>query len=146
MNRSRSFPDRPTNGSPCRSSCSPGPSPTNIRSAFGSPTPKTTLVRPCESGQRTQSCASIASSARSVMPEMLRATERVLDGQGDGFVGESRNDVDRGRRATHGGGHEGVTVDGGVDGPQRTGEPIVAGAGDELAADLVERGVGGDDA
>ena len=32
-----SRPARPTNGSPVRSSCSPGPSPTNIRSACGSP-------------------------------------------------------------------------------------------------------------
>ena len=39
-----SWPARPTNGSPCRSSSAPGASPTNIRSAFGLPTPKTTCV------------------------------------------------------------------------------------------------------
>ena len=40
-----SCPALPTNGSPCRSSSSPGASPTNINSASGLPTPKTTCVR-----------------------------------------------------------------------------------------------------
>ena len=44
---SSSFPACPTNGTPCWSSWNPGASPTNIRSAFGSPEPKTTCVRPC---------------------------------------------------------------------------------------------------
>src|SRR5689334_15878240 len=43
---SSSFPAWPTNGMPCLSSWNPGASPTNIRSASGSPTPKTTCVRP----------------------------------------------------------------------------------------------------
>ena len=42
---SKSFPAKPTKGSPCRSSCSPGPSPTNMISAGHGPTPNTTLVR-----------------------------------------------------------------------------------------------------
>ena len=41
---SNNFPARPTNGSPSRSSFSPGASPTNIKDAFSSPTPKTKLV------------------------------------------------------------------------------------------------------
>src|SRR2546427_404091 len=44
--RSRSFPACPTNGIPCWSSWKPGASPTNMRSASGFPTPKTTWVRP----------------------------------------------------------------------------------------------------
>ncbi len=44
--RVSSCPAAPTNGSPCLSSWKPGPSPMNIRSASGSPTPKTTWVRP----------------------------------------------------------------------------------------------------
>ena len=41
-----SCPARPTNGSPCRSSSSPGASPTNISDAVGLPTPNTTCRRP----------------------------------------------------------------------------------------------------
>src|SRR3984957_13618019 len=51
MRRSRSLPDRPTKGSPARSSSRPGPSPTKSRSAVGEPTPKTTWVRPFAKGQ-----------------------------------------------------------------------------------------------
>ena len=58
---SSSLPAGPTNGSPCRSSCSPGPSPMNISSLSGSPTPKTTLCRPCESGQSRQERHSLCS-------------------------------------------------------------------------------------
>ncbi len=36
------WPAKPTKGSPCRSSSAPGASPTNINSASGFPTPKTT--------------------------------------------------------------------------------------------------------
>src|SRR5690349_4384182 len=49
---SSSLPAAPTNGTPCLSSWNPGASPTNMRSAFGSPEPKTTCVRPCASAQR----------------------------------------------------------------------------------------------
>src|SRR5919197_3112696 len=51
---SSSFPAAPTNGTPCLSSWKPGASPTNIRSALGSPEPKTTCVRPPASAQRVQ--------------------------------------------------------------------------------------------
>src|ERR1700735_4504488 len=52
--RSRSLPERPTNGSPARSSSRPGPSPTNSTSASGLPTPNTTWVRPSASGHLVQ--------------------------------------------------------------------------------------------
>src|SRR4029079_5396335 len=61
---SSSWPAAPTNGTPCLSSWKPGPSPMNIRSASGSPTPKTTWVRPSESRHRVQVEASSAASAR----------------------------------------------------------------------------------
>src|SRR5437660_9804852 len=51
---SSSFPAAPTNGTPCLSSWKPGASPTNIRSAAGSPEPNTTCVRPPASAQRVQ--------------------------------------------------------------------------------------------
>src|SRR5215211_1327905 len=51
---SSSFPAWPTNGSPCLSSWKPGASPTNIRSASGLPTPKTTCVRLWARRQRVQ--------------------------------------------------------------------------------------------
>ena len=50
-----SWPARPTNGRPWRSSSAPGASPTNIRSASALPAPKTDLgARPACSGQRVQ--------------------------------------------------------------------------------------------
>src|ERR687898_913744 len=51
---SSSLPAAPTNGTPCLSSWKPGASPTNIRSAFGSPEPKTTCVRPPASAHFVQ--------------------------------------------------------------------------------------------
>src|SRR5688500_2412127 len=51
---SSSLPAWPTNGTPFASSWNPGASPTNIRSACGSPEPKTTCVRVAASGQRVQ--------------------------------------------------------------------------------------------
>ena len=51
--RAASRPGRRT-GTPCLSSWKPGASPTNIRSASGSPEPKTTCVRPSASRQRVQ--------------------------------------------------------------------------------------------
>src|SRR5205823_4336447 len=41
-------------GTPCLSSWKPGASPTNIKSAFGSPDPKTTCVRPPASAHFVQ--------------------------------------------------------------------------------------------
>src|SRR5436305_10408209 len=54
---SRSFPAGPTNGLPCRSSWSPGCSPTNITSAFDVPSPKTVCVPVSCSGQAVQPAA-----------------------------------------------------------------------------------------
>ena len=62
---SSSFPAWPTNGTPCWSSWKPGASPTNIRSARGSPEPKTTCVRPCASRQRVQANVSSRYAASS---------------------------------------------------------------------------------
>ena len=53
-----SWPARPTNGSPCWSSCMPGASPTNIRPASALPEPNTTFVRVFDSGQRAHAWAS----------------------------------------------------------------------------------------
>ena len=64
MSRVSSCPARPTNGMPCSSSSAPGPSPTNIRSASGSPTPNTTWVRVSASGQRVQPRASSRRASR----------------------------------------------------------------------------------
>src|ERR1700733_14176490 len=64
MRRSRSFPERPTKGSPARSSSRPGPSPMNMRSAVVSPTPKTTWVRVSARTQRVQPRASVRISSR----------------------------------------------------------------------------------
>ena len=47
-------PALPTNGSPCKSSFSPGPSPTNNISAFSLPTPKTRFVLVSPKGQLLQ--------------------------------------------------------------------------------------------
>src|SRR5256885_6838670 len=63
---SSSLPAAPTNGTPCLSSWKPGASPTNIRSAPGSPEPKTTCVRPPASAQRVQPATSSRYAWRSV--------------------------------------------------------------------------------
>ena len=51
---SNSFPAGPTKGSPCKSSCSPGPSPTNRMSACRFPAPNTTLCRVSHRPHRVQ--------------------------------------------------------------------------------------------
>src|SRR5262249_42586589 len=61
-----SWPARPTNGSPFRSSCSPGPSPTNMRLASARPTPNTTCVRPPASLQSAHVDDAAATSASDV--------------------------------------------------------------------------------
>jgi hypothetical protein len=80
--RSRSLPERPTNGRPCLSSSAPGPSPTKRRSASGRPIPNTTWVRPAASGQRVHVEASTASSLRVT-------TEARLGVRGSGVPGRS---------------------------------------------------------
>ena len=63
--RTSSSPARPTNGRPWRSSLKPGPSPTNITSVSGWPSPGTAFVRPAWSRQlvHDRTCAAISSSA-----------------------------------------------------------------------------------
>src|SRR3954470_10678645 len=78
---SSSLPAWPTNGYPCLSSWKPGASPTNIRSACGSPTPKTTCVRPCASRQRVQP-ATWRSNASSSVSCCVRALSGVAGGAG----------------------------------------------------------------
>src|SRR5947207_2893034 len=51
---------------PCLSSWKPGASPTNIRSACGSPTPNTTCVRPCARRHLVQPATWRAKSSSSV--------------------------------------------------------------------------------
>src|SRR5271165_5333524 len=66
------WPARPTKGSPCTSSSAPGPSPTNIKSAQGLPTPKTICLRPCLcSLQRVQSPRSSRISLSAAMGSAL---------------------------------------------------------------------------
>src|SRR4051812_38700419 len=69
MTLSRNLPDLPTKGSPWRSSCSPGPSPTKTRSASGLPTPNTTWVRPLDRGQRAHTRACSCCSTRVGTPQ-----------------------------------------------------------------------------
>src|SRR5882672_6253353 len=59
---SSNWPDLPTKGSPCRSSCSPGASPTIIQCARGLPTPNTVWRRPVQSLQAVQA-ATVSRSA-----------------------------------------------------------------------------------
>ena len=60
----RSWPARPTNGSPSRSSSAPGASPTNMSRAVAAPVPKTVCVRvAARCGQRWQTATSAASAA-----------------------------------------------------------------------------------
>src|SRR5918993_3126153 len=70
---SSSLPAWPTKGTPFLSSWKPGASPTNSRSAVGSPEPKTTCVRVAASGQRVQVLvASSYSSSSSLTTVSLR--------------------------------------------------------------------------
>src|ERR1700732_1060536 len=64
MIRVSSSPARPTKGNPWRSSSAPGPSPMNIRSAFGLPEPKTVFCRPSQSRHRRQAATTSAIAPR----------------------------------------------------------------------------------
>ena len=94
---SAACPARPTNGSPCRSSCCPGPSPTNSRSASARPTPNTTCVRPAASLHNVQSCASAATSSR-VAAGALAGCEEALSDTGDAIRGRPPHESTRRRR------------------------------------------------
>ena len=69
---SSSMPPRPTKGSPWRSSCSPGPSPMNMISAFFCPAPNTTLVRVSARAQRWQAMHRRSNSSQAVMEPFLQ--------------------------------------------------------------------------
>ena len=74
-----SCPARPTKGSPCKSSSWPGPSPTNISSAWGLPAPKTILLRWRCSLQRVQSPRSL--QTRSSVSPATRSTDSNSEGR-----------------------------------------------------------------
>src|SRR5918995_30787 len=102
MSPVRSLPARPTNGMPCLSSSAPGPSPTNTRSAAGSPSPNTTWLRPwVASGHFVQASASRSSSSK--------------DANGDSTTSDTHNAIRLAR-----GGPEAVEV--GFDGAGGQGE------------------------
>ena len=64
----RSFPARPTKGTPCRSSSAPGASPMKTSRAFGLPSPKTVCVRvEASSAQAVHAATSFANWARSML-------------------------------------------------------------------------------
>src|ERR687898_1893202 len=61
---SSSLPALPTKGSPVASSFSPGPSPISMSGEYGSPVPKTVLVRLRARSHLVQTATCLASSAR----------------------------------------------------------------------------------
>src|SRR5215207_322784 len=92
------WPALPTKGSPARSSSAPGASPTNINSASGLPTPKTTWVRELTNfGQSAQgsTAARIAARRSAFEPEpgarvVARAKGAALLGhRGEAFGAEA---------------------------------------------------------
>src|SRR5213076_2227757 len=88
-NRSSSLPAWPTNGLPCWSSWKPGASPTNIRSASESPTPKTTWVRASARRHFVQPATSAATTApAATTASRTRAEARLLGGAVSGEHGE----------------------------------------------------------
>src|SRR5271167_941515 len=91
MRRSSSLPERPTKGSPARSSSRPGPSPTNSRSAVGAPTPKTTWVRPFANGQSVQVDA--LTRSRSSASTLAPVSGTGLIGAVDHNAGHARSDA-----------------------------------------------------
>src|ERR1039458_2500392 len=87
MSRSSSWPDRPTNGSPRRSSSRPGPSPTTSSPLDVPPVPKTTVVRDSLSRHAVHDAASAASAASVASP-----IARIVPGSLDGQLGDPRLD------------------------------------------------------
>ena len=84
---SSNWPDLPTNGSPCASSCSPGASPTTIQWAAVWPVPKTVLVRPWHSLQAVHPATAWRKAGQSMalmLPVSIgRANGKGVDGDGD---------------------------------------------------------------
>ena len=64
---SSSWPDFPTKGSPCRSSCSPGASPTTIHCAWTLPVPNTVWVRPSHNRHAVQPSTAARSCGQSMV-------------------------------------------------------------------------------
>ena len=158
MSRVSSCPARPTNGMPCLSSSAPGPSPTNIRSAAGSPTPNTTWVRVSASGHRVQPSASSRSGVEA-RPPSRRSPARVIGATVGGGHRRSVCPHCRPHGLGHhlGGGHPqpvevappptpvatAITRSPSkrvCDGSQRPGQAVVAGLGEQEAVRLREHG------
>ena len=154
-----SRPARPTNGSPVRSSCSPGASPTKSRSAVGSPTPNTTWVRVAASGHLVHESASRSRSANeangdgwrsdTVGPGLSgcramvrdRIADRLRRHLGDHHAQAIEVSLDRAGRD-----HEReIAVVTGVRRVDRTRHAVVRAAGQQVALDLRAPGVGGDE-
>src|SRR5918996_1997687 len=74
ISSSSNFPAAPTKGSPWRSSFLPGASPTSMRSAPGSPTPKTTLVLVSESRHAVHTSARSRRAENSWLALVTRST------------------------------------------------------------------------
>src|SRR5215218_8803252 len=113
--RLRSWPEGPTNGMPWRSSWKPGASPTNIRSARGSPWPKTTWVRLSYRRQRVQPAASAATASSSVGTSAVPAgpAAAAATAAGDGH-GRAVAAPDRGRDQAEQPAHLGTAVGAGL--------------------------------
>ncbi len=77
--RVRSWPARPTNGTPCASSSAPGASPMNMIFASGEPSAKTVCLRVLQRRQETQEETSFAKEFRST------AEARRADGGASGY-------------------------------------------------------------
>src|SRR5215207_2531256 len=146
MSPVRSWPARPTNGMPWRSSSAPGPSPTNTRSAPGSPSPKTTWLRPwVAKGHFVQASASRSSSSNDANGDsttndtpdgMPPSGHRVPDGGDHGAGGDD----------PAGGEGEGeVPVEACVRGRDGPAHRMVRGLGQQVAFELGETGVCRDD-
>src|SRR5918994_1807178 len=151
----RSWPARPTNGMPWRSSSAPGPSPTNTRSAPGSPSPKTTWLRPwVANGHFVQASASRSSSSNDANGDsttndtpdgMPPSGHRVPDGVDHGAGGDDPETVEMGVDAAGGESEGEVPVEARVrwgDGPAHR---MVRGLRQQVAFELGETGVCRDD-
>src|SRR5919106_1940037 len=147
----RSLPARPTNGMPCLSSSAPGPSPTNTRSAWGSPSPNTTWVRPWVArGHFVHASASRSSSSndgngggstsRDTPDGTSSLGDRVSDRVHDGVGGTHPQAVEVGVDLAGGERERQVTVEACVRRVERATHRVMGGLGDQMALELGEAG------
>src|SRR4249920_3151305 len=146
-----SRPARPTNGMPCLSSSAPGPSPTNTRSAAGSPSPNTTWLRPwVASGHFVQARASRSSSSNdangdsttSDTPDAMPSSgHRVPDRVDHGVSGGDPETVEVGVDGTGGQGEGDVPVEARVRREEGPAHRVMRGLGHQVTLDLGQAGV-----